>query len=312
MNDIITSRKLTRTFVLIDVILVFVMSAIAIIDVVSKEKPGPGELVTNIIFQVLALLLLSQIWKLKNWARRIYIGLFVFGFFFLPFHFSSLIREFGSSPAISFSSFKRALDLVNLVFTFLFVALLFRGDVRSLFCSVPGKTSQRVVLLFAACALFLLGLFELKLKEKRLERMTDVSSLSEQRLEAVAFRDNSIEGNERLKLLVSEKEVNCDGGESPLWSILLNVRAENVRAGGKFNIDYGTEGNRAYKIMVEREDHDVAESGTVSFTRRSENGDLTGVFSLTTKRGKTIESGSFSAHWCGDLPKASGDIGGGT
>ena len=106
--------------------------------------------VFTIAGDALFIFLCFKIVQLKNWARRVYILLFVGSIggillFFLGFASGEQFRLCGFLGAVQYLPAAGAV-----IFDFIFVPYLFRTRVRSSFTSKPPKLYQRILLVFLA------------------------------------------------------------------------------------------------------------------------------------------------------------------
>lgn len=112
---------------------------------------------------------------------------------------------------------------------------------------------------------------------------------------AAAFRRN-IEGNERLIILASERESDCDGTSEPYWHITIGSDPRQIPYPQEFPITKDTNGNWAYKNN--KGEYINASAGNVKIQRFAD-GSLNGSVDLIGPN-NLADYGKFDAKWCGE------------
>ena len=138
-------------------ILVTVSSTVVHFFHIAREVNFIALVLTFSLSIALEILIFVYILKLKNWARRLFIVLFVLlGVPYIPFilmRYAPWHSSYGIMSVVPI-----VVDILEYGFNIFFIFFLFRPKIRFLFISKSPKTYQRVLLIILACLTFLLGM----------------------------------------------------------------------------------------------------------------------------------------------------------
>lgn len=146
-------------FVVVGIILTGSGVLLYVVDEILRNEQVVIDVLTQLAMAAAYTFILLKIRKRKQWARRLFIILFVL--LSVPFVPAIVASPQGGvlySSNSLLASLQRLANLGHLLFEVVFVAYLFKPSIRALFSPAPPKVYQRVLLVLCACMSFVVGL----------------------------------------------------------------------------------------------------------------------------------------------------------
>lgn len=131
-----------------------------LVSILSAHAKGEINTLSGVLMASVGLLecfILFKIGQLKNWARRLYIVVYLLLLSFLPYFISKFSKELLSLNSSTLSIMEASLSVFFSIMETMFIIILFQRNIRSYFTPVPPKIYQRVMLLMLAFLSFLIS-----------------------------------------------------------------------------------------------------------------------------------------------------------
>ena len=152
------STNWVNRFVSLGIILTCAGAFLYAVDEILRVGRVGGGVAAQLIIAAVCVFILLKIRKRKQWARRLFIMLFVL--LSIPFVPAIVASPQGGviySSNSFLASLQRVANLGYLLFEIVFVAYLFKPSTRALFSPAPPKMYQRILLGLGACMSFAAG-----------------------------------------------------------------------------------------------------------------------------------------------------------